>query len=130
MVAFKEKMKLNSGEFIVQFSLRKNYTNYPYAHVKKTAGEKIGYPLLTVCALRTKEGIRAAFSGLCAYPFRSIAIERIINQEHALPAEAADQCLQDLPAPIHNDITGQAGYRAFVLKETLTNILESLGKQC
>ncbi|MFZ5974151.1 MAG: hypothetical protein ACOYU3_01910 [Bacillota bacterium] len=120
-------MRLNNGDLIVSFTVREFFARLPHVHVKKTSAEKIGYPLLTVCALQTDGELRAAFSGVCAYPFRSLELERILKNRQAPPETMADLCMRNLPAPIHSDLTGQAGYRQFVLRETLINMLESLG---
>jgi CO/xanthine dehydrogenase FAD-binding subunit len=39
--------------------------------VKKRKVSAIDYPLVTVAALLTNSGTRVAFSGVCAFPFRS-----------------------------------------------------------
>ena len=127
MAAFDQKMRLNEGEFIVRFILDAACTKLPYWHVKKTSAEKIGYPLLTVCALQAKEGLRIAFSGVCAYPFRSPDIERVLSHTQVPPEAMAESCIQKLPAAIHNDVTGAADYRAFELRETLKNLLRKCG---
>lgn len=127
MQAFCERMRLENGGLIVKFTIRRYFTKLPYVHVKKTSAEKIGYPLLTACALRMDEELRVAFSGVCAYPFRSPDIERILKNRQVPPETMADLCLQNLPAPVHDDITGKANYREFVFKETLVNLLGTLG---
>jgi xanthine dehydrogenase molybdenum-binding subunit len=99
----------------------------PYVTVKKRKVAAIDYPLVTVAALRTNTGIRVAFSGLCAFPFRSAAVETILNRRE-LPLKARiDQAVEQLPAPILDDIKASSAYRELVLKLTLDDTLRVLG---
>ena len=50
-------------------------------HIKHTAQEKIDYPLISVAALVKEDFLRIAFSGVCAYPFRSQQIELVLNNK-------------------------------------------------
>lgn len=76
--------------------------------------------------MKTKEGIRTAFSGLCPFPFRSKQIEDDLNQTQ-LPLETRiEHAIHHLPTPILNDTEGSSEYRIFVFKNTLQEIFTAL----
>jgi CO/xanthine dehydrogenase FAD-binding subunit len=121
---FNKKLLLKKGEFILQFIVDKAFTTYPFVHVKRTKSDKIDYPVLSVAAVKTDESIRIAFSGVCAFPFRSEKVEGALNDHSLSTLRKIDQSIEFLPeAPLH-DISGSASYREFVLRNTLGNILE------
>ncbi|MFC4767818.1 FAD binding domain-containing protein [Effusibacillus consociatus] len=123
---FIRELQLEKGEFFVQVRTDRSYAELPYVSVKKRKLEKIDYPLVTIAALKKENRIRAAFSGVCAFPFRSLEMEDDLNNEN-LPLEIRiDRAISHLPAPIIDDIRGSSEYREFVLKNTLFEILETL----
>ncbi|MET3317690.1 UNVERIFIED_ORG: CO/xanthine dehydrogenase FAD-binding subunit [Peribacillus simplex] len=124
---FNKELRLDEGEFLVQIGTEKEYLKAPYLSVKKRKQWDTGYPLLTVAALKKDGIIRFAFSGVCPYPFRSIPMEKILNDKKLSYKDRVLASFEYLPSPILNDIEGSDGYRLFVLENTLSNILSYLG---
>ncbi|UQD51170.1 xanthine dehydrogenase [Bacillus methanolicus] len=123
---FQKQMRLHPGEFLVQIMAEQTYLSLPYRSIKKRKQGEVGYPLVTVAALKTNEQIRVAFSGVCPFPFRSQTVEERLN-DRQLPLEARiDEALHHLPRPILDDIEGSVEYRLFVLKHTLFDIITEL----
>lgn len=123
---FHETIRLQKGEFLVQLVTERSYTALPFYHVKKTKLEEIDYPLVTLAALKKDGRIRATFSGVCAFPFRSPQIEEDLNDKSLAPGARVRQAVGHLPAPLLNDVQGSAEYREFVLKNALLDALETL----
>lgn len=123
---FSKRMQLNRGELLVQVHIPRNYVSCPYVHVKRTKEDKIHYPLLTVCALLTDNQVRAAFSGLVNFPFRSIEMEEALNDINLTLEQRVEQALNKLPATVPDNLEGSAGYRTFILKHLLTSIVNEL----
>ncbi|MGE5403568.1 MAG: FAD binding domain-containing protein [Candidatus Saccharibacteria bacterium] len=123
---FDGRLCLQPGEFLVQVITEREFTGVPFVHVKKTRQDKIDYPLLTVAALKKDGQIRAAFSGLCGFPFRSRAIEKCLNDKTQSVDMRLNQSLRFMPAPILSDIAGSAEFRAFVFRKTMTDAIEVL----
>lgn len=123
---FDKSLKLQKGEFIVQFIIKKEFMDLPFVHVKKTKNEKIDYPLLSIAALKKDNEIRLAMSGVCSFPFRSEKIEKNLNEKNTSMEERAGNILKVLPAPILSDISASGDYRKFVLKNTLINVMEKM----
>ncbi len=123
---FIERLHLAKGEFIVRFALEKQYTALPFVHVKKTKNEKIDYPLVSIAATKQNDKLRIAFSGVCGFPFRSSQIEGSLNNINSSRETRVNNVLNQLPAPVLNDVGGTDKYRKFVLKNALMTTLETL----
>lgn len=123
---FHRRMQLLPGEMVVQFIIKNEMLNTDYFHIKKTTNEKIDYPLVTVCAMLVQGRLRIAFSGICAFPFRSAAIEALLN-DHTASVQSRIQALPALlPDHPHSDAEGSAGYRVFVLQNTVSQLLKEV----
>lgn len=121
---FPGSIKLRPGEFMAQVHIPDWALNARYAHIKKTENEKIDYPLVSVAAIWKEDYLRAAFSGICAYPFRSEKIEAVLNDRKVSCAIRAEEATKLLPAAAYNDVEGSGAYRVFILRNTLCALLE------
>lgn len=124
--AFIEKLQLKKGEFLIQIITDQKYVGLPYYSVKKRQLEKIDYPLVTVAALKIDDSIQIAYSGLCAFPFRSFTMETVLNDWDIPVEERIERALLHIPALILDDIRGSRAYRIFVLKHMLYDVLIKL----
>lgn len=122
--AFHRRMQLVPGEFVAQVHIPAWALHLPYVHIKRTAQEKIDYPLVNVTAMISGEKLRAAFSGLCTFPFRSSKVEQVLNDRTASVQARVDAVPPLLPEPAHTDVEGSGAYRLFVLKNILQTLLE------
>ena len=121
---FQGRLRPLPGEMLVRVRAPVWALAAKHAHIKKTTNEKIDYPLVNVTALFYGEALRAAFSGVCAQPFRSERMEAILNERALCPAERARLAVAALPERAHADVEGSGEYRAFVLEHTLKKLLE------
>ncbi len=119
---FDGRMRYRFGEFLVQIEIPAAMLALPFAHIKKTAGEKIDYPLVNVTAVLAGGRLRVALSGVCRDPVRSLALEDALNDAGRSPGARVEAALQCLPEPVTDSEAGGA-YRRFVLKNTLQNLL-------
>jgi len=122
---FREKVNLPQGGFIVKASIPKIFLQLPYFHIKKTASEKIDYPLITIAGLKKKGRIRIAFSGLKSFPFRDEQVEEILNDSKIDFTIRAQKAAEYLSSGIMSDLWGSSGYRKFVLANSLEKIMET-----
>jgi CO/xanthine dehydrogenase FAD-binding subunit len=123
---FKERLELPKGELLVSAEVARALAEAPFFHIKKTKNEKIDYPLLTTDALISDGFLRIAFSGLAAYPLRDMGVEYILNDQSLDYPARAERIAGALSGLLLNDLNGSSGYRRFVLKNTVVNILESI----
>lgn len=121
---FDGRMRLNPGELIVRLEIPLWALSARHFHIKKTTNEKIDYPLVSVAAICKNDHLRAGFSGICAYPFRSEAIEAAINDRAKSVLERVALAAALLPEPPRTDVEGTGEYRLFVWKNTLSALLE------
>lgn len=121
---FDGRMRLGPGELIVRVRIPGWALEARHVHVKRTGYEKIDYPLVSMAAIWKDDVLRAAFSGICSHPFRSEAIEAVLNDRTVSCAARAGKAADLLPEAPHNDRQGSGEYRMFVLKNTLQALLE------
>lgn len=121
---FDGRINLAPGELLAKAHIPVWALKARHFHIKHTAQEKIDYPLISVAALVKEDFLRIAFSGVCAYPFRSQQIELVLNNKTLSPAQRADMALTLLPCEAIGNYAGSAEYRSFVLKSTLEQLLE------
>lgn len=127
MDIFNGVLKLKKEELVVQVLTPKSDVLLPYYHVKRRQQWEIGYPLITAAALKKEGKIRAAFSGVCPFPFRSEEMEQVLNNQELSKEEKVEQALNKVPDLLLNDTEGSKQYRLFVLKTILNDILLELG---
>ncbi|CRK81009.1 FAD binding domain-containing protein [Neobacillus massiliamazoniensis] len=123
---FQEQLKLMPGEFLVQMATEKRFISAQHFAVKRRQQWDIGYPLITLAALKIEEKVRVAISGLCPFPFRSIEVEAALNVRDQSMGERIARAIQVLPDPILDDVEGSADYRLFVLQNLLIDCLTVL----
>lgn len=120
---FNQKFQLEEGQLIIQILTEKNYLDFPYVSMKKRQQWETGYPLLTVTSIKVDNQLRFSFSGLCPFPFRSIQMEKELNNSMYSFEERVENSIKLVPKPILDDVEGSKEYRQFVLRNTLMDIL-------
>ncbi|RYD04889.1 hypothetical protein N752_11935 [Desulforamulus aquiferis] len=112
---------------LVQIIIEEKDIELPFLCVKKRKHWDVGYPLVTVAALKKDNYLRFAFSGLCSYPFRNEKMEKSLNNQELSKEARIQEAIGYIPAPVINDVHGSADYRIFVLKNTLQDVLDNKG---
>jgi CO/xanthine dehydrogenase FAD-binding subunit len=125
---FDQRLLLPPGEMLVQVQIDAGYAALPFFSRKRRRSGAIGYPVVSLAALRAPDGIRVALSGVCAFPFRSRALEAALNERAVPVADRVERALRHLPAPVLDDVEASAGYRLFVLRHTLAEALQTLAE--
>ncbi len=123
---FQGRVQRNPDEFIVQLHIPDRVLRAPHFHVKRTANEKIDYPLVSMAAIFQDNYLRAAFSGVCSYPFRSTQIEAVLNDRSLSCANRAEKVGALLPEPAYSDVEGSGEYRMFVFRNMVEALLEEI----
>lgn len=123
---FDKRLNLQNGEIILQANVNKKYIYLPYFNKRKEKQGEIDYPLFHLVGLKVDGQIRFAFSGICSYPFRSIELEKILNDSTMSYEERAISVVNNLPTSIRNDIYSSNDFREFLLKDAIINALIEL----
>lgn len=107
---------LGEGEFLTRLRLDAGFASLPFVHAKRTIGEKIGYPLITLAAILRGGEIRAAVAGLCNSPVLfSLPLSEGCPEAQALSRQLRERYGQ---APM-DDAAAPGEYRLAVLKLAL-----------
>lgn len=126
--AFDRRLQLKDSEFVYQIKVPGWALQAKWVHVKKTAREKIDYPLVNVSALLKDGRLRTAFSGICPFPFRSEKIEDVLNDHNASTQSRANAIAESLPDNAWTNSEASGAYRLFALKNTVYRLLEDWEK--
>jgi CO/xanthine dehydrogenase FAD-binding subunit len=121
---FNKTLQLNRGEFLVYLITDKSYVNMPYIAEKRVRQGKTGYPLITATAIKSEGYIKAAFSGICGFPFRSSMVEEWLNNKNLPLNSRIDNAIKNFPCSIVDNVQGSADYREFILRNMLQDILK------
>ncbi len=118
------KLALQPGELIVQFTVDPGVAALPFVHAKHTEGEKIGYPLFTLAAVRYANAIKAAIGGYYPHP----AVITLPLSSFPMDTEyAIGQLMLQLAGEPITDTLGSAEYRRSMLVTALRAMLVQLG---
>ena len=120
---FHGRLRLDKGEMLVKIIVPKEFLNLPYLHVKRTKNEVIDYPLISMSALKNKDRIKIAFSGLGDYPFRSDNMEGILNDEILPLEDKIQKAVNSIKDKIKSDMSGSKEYKEFMLENVLDTVL-------
>lgn len=121
---FDGRMHLAPGELVVNIHIPAWALTARHAHIKKTAQEKIDYPLVNVTAIWKERALRVAFSGLARRPLRSHEVESALNDRGASCQSRAQRAAKLLEKDAHTDAEGSGEYRLFVVQNMLQTLLE------
>lgn len=123
---FQGRMRLKPGEIVVSVSVPAWALAARHAHIKKTAHEKIDYPLVNITALWKGGVMRVAFSGLAEAPLRSPEAEAILNDRGASTRSRAVSAARLVSESVRGDAEGSREYRLFALRNALIELLEGV----
>ncbi|MFC4619972.1 FAD binding domain-containing protein [Camelliibacillus cellulosilyticus] len=117
------KARWPSNVLLLQLFIERDAVRAPYFFKKRTRNSKVDYPLVSVAGLQKDGKARIAVSGVCPYPFRSEAMEEVLNDSNLSPPTRARHALEHLPGAVLNDFRGSAEYRLFVLEDLLLRVM-------
>lgn len=119
---FDKRLKLQKGQLLIQIAVNKKYASLPYVNIRREKQVKVDYPVLHIVLVKEEGETRAAFSGVCAYPFMSEEINKIINQRVTID-EKVKWIIEALPSAIKEDLLASKEYRGFLFQNTLKRAL-------
>jgi CO/xanthine dehydrogenase FAD-binding subunit len=123
---FPGRLSLQQGEFLVSVSVPRQYASAPWFHVKRTKMEEIGYPLVTLVALKKGDEIRLAVSGMYPSPMRLTSFEEGLSQRSASQSDRVTAAANQLPSGILDNLEGSAEYRKVVFAKVLSECLAKM----
>ncbi|SDY76855.1 CO or xanthine dehydrogenase, FAD-binding subunit [Proteiniborus ethanoligenes] len=123
---FDKKVNLKNGELLLQIEIDKKHASFSHYNERKEKQSEIDYPLFHLAAMKTDQNIRFAFSGICAYPFRSLELEAVLNDKEKSFEDRASYVIENLPSNARNDMFASGDFRKYLLKNSIVNALKKL----
>lgn len=123
MDGFDKRIALKPGEILLQIEIDKKNIDHPYTNTRKERSGEIDYPLFHISALKVDDYVRYGFSGLCPFPFRSIEMEKVLNDKSIEVKERITQATSMLPSNIIDDIHSSRDFRKYLFENDLLNIV-------
>jgi len=123
---FDKRLRLNPGEILVQLVVDDTELSWPHWRRRREKHGPVDYPLFHLAAVRKKEHIAAAVSGLCAFPFRSEELEELINDKSLKPESRSEKSLAHLPGLVRSDDLGSDDYRQALWQKDLALLLKEM----
>lgn len=121
---FQGRLALEQGEFLLSVDLPSEAAALPYCHAKRTKLDKIDYPLISLCALRDGETVRAAVSGYGDAPM--LLPSALLSAPGESPAARSKQVCEAVADQGRDDLSGSRAYKDFVLCEMTAQALTDL----
>lgn len=126
---FDKRLALLPGELLLGFWVPKAATEARAAYVRKTRTGPIDYPLITLCALRTRGGAAWALGGAFPYPARSDEADGALSEALSASGDARARALGRAAAALgepRSDSRAGGGYRAALIALALETVAEEL----
>lgn len=121
---FDKRLKLEKGEILVQLIVaRKELENKSWVRRREKHGP-VDYPLCHMIGVKKKDHLAVAVSGLCAFPFRSDEIEKVINDSVLSAQEKVEKSTALLPGAVRSDEIGSDDYRLALWQRDLVEMME------
>ncbi|MGN7386521.1 FAD binding domain-containing protein [Sporosarcina sp. SAFN-015] len=114
--------ELVEGQFLTQIKVSSKNLELPFVHLKRTRSSNVGYPIVSLAALRKENRIRIAFSGLHEHPFRSAVVEGVLNDATIGDEQRVEKAIAKLPTNITDDFIASKDFRRFILEKLLTEM--------
>lgn len=124
--AFNKEYQLPAGTLLVQLMVDEAYMNAPfYAKKIRTIGT-VGYPVISINAVKINGRLKIAVSGVSLLPIHEETIDNKINDRQLPYKDRIKEAIEAWPKPIIDDIQGSAEYKKYLLEKTLLEIFQKL----
>ncbi|MCL6452661.1 MAG: FAD binding domain-containing protein [Alicyclobacillus sp.] len=124
---FDQTLRLQPGEFLVQTATDTVLAGAPWVYVKRRKMGSVGYPVVSAAAIRVDRDIRVAVSGVYPFPVRALDLEQALNRRELPLSRRIEAAVSTIRADlVLDDVEAARGYRLFVLRDVLREIVESL----
>lgn len=114
---FDKSLRIEKGELLVDVSIDKSFEGAGFCSIRKVNRGEVDYPILHLEMLKRK-GLKAAFSGVLNFPFRSDAIDAVLNDNVDID-EMIEKIMHLIPGKIKQDQWATWHYRQMLLKKAI-----------
>jgi len=113
---FDKKLKIGPGELLVQLEVPKEALSFPFGVVRRTQGERVSYPIITLAGIMAEGNVRIALTGAFGYPF-------------LLPdlSDYTEGLMGNIPSSFISDTWASSDYRRYLTELSIRQIFKELG---
>jgi len=123
---FSKRLRLESGEFLVQLLVPKNAGKCPWYYCREVRKTRVDYPLVTACFLIESGSIRMAVTGAYGFPLRATTAEEVLNDNTIAPVDKPARAIAAIPHAFLEDMRGSGQYRRMLLERAIARALERM----
>ncbi|RTZ54737.1 xanthine dehydrogenase [Bacillus sp. SAJ1] len=124
--AFNEEYQLPAGTLLVQLLVDEEYINAPYYAKKIRTIGTVGYPVISINAIKINGRLKIAVSGISLLPIHEETIDNRLNNRQLAYKDRIKEAIDAWPKPIIDDIQGSADYKKYLLEKNLLEIFQKL----
>ncbi|MGM0688046.1 MAG: FAD binding domain-containing protein [Bacillota bacterium] len=121
---FDKRLRLEKGEILVQLVVAMQELGNNSWVRRRVRHGPVDYPLCHMVGVEKENYIAVAVSGLCAFPFRSEEIEKVINDTDLSAQEKVEKSTALLPGAVRSDELGSDDYRLALWQKDLAEMLD------
>ncbi len=126
MDGFDKRISLAPGEILLQVEIDKKNIEYPYINTRKERSGEIDYPLFHIAALKVDDSVNYSFAGISPFPFRSVEMEKVLNDKSIKDIERVAEVVNMLPTNIIDDIHSSRDFRKYLFENDLLDIVRQM----
>lgn len=123
---YDKRILLKPGEILLQIKIEKDSILKPQKSIRKVKYGDVDYPLFHIAALKDNGRVKYSFAGICAFPFRSIEMEEVLNDPSIEIKDRASQIIELMPSNIIDDIYASREFRQYLFENSLVEIMEEM----
>ncbi len=122
---FSKMLNLEEGEFLLQATVPKKYSDMPHYYERKEKASETDYPIASGCFLKVEDEIRMSIGGSFLVPVREEEPEKILNDPSI--NNKPEKVVKEFSSRFHDDQRASSEYREALTKNIIEKALESLG---
>lgn len=123
---FDKNLKINKGDIVVQFVIKKDYLNLDFYYDRKVFYSRVDYPIISILFVKD-EKLKMAITGAFSFPIRDFESEEIINRDDLDFNKKIENLVQKFLPLFKSDFRSSKEYRIELFKIILSDALKYFG---
>lgn len=123
---FDKNLKINKGDIVVQFVIKKDYLNLDFYYDRKVFYSRVDYPIISILFVKD-EKLKMAITGAFSFPIRDFESEEILNRDDLDFNKKIENLVQKFFPLFKSDFRSSKEYRIELFKIILSDALKYFG---
>lgn len=123
---FDKNLKINKGDIVVQFVIKKDYLNLDFYYDRKVFYSRVDYPIVSILFVKD-EKLKMAITGAFSFPIRDFESEEILNRDDLDFNKKIENLVQKFLPLFKSDFRSSKEYRIELFKIILSDALKYFG---